>query len=149
IPFTAPAMMISPDTKQITLGDEQIIIAGDFDGARRTVHMNIDSHDDATPSVQGYSIGRWEGDTLVIDTRHFSEHALGNGFGIPSGSQKHMVEKLTLNEDGKSLAYQFELTDPEFLASSISGEVTWAYRPDLTFAPAECDPDNARRFIGE
>lgn len=148
VPFPAPTMMVAPDTKQITKGDGVITIRGDFDGAERIIHLGAATHDGATASNQGHSIGHWEGETLVIDTTLFADHALGNAFGVPSGSQKHLLERLRLNADGKGLTYEFELTDPEFLAVPIAGKVQWAYRPELTFAPEACDPENARRFIG-
>ncbi|NIW24845.1 MAG: hypothetical protein GWN29_09915, partial [Gammaproteobacteria bacterium] len=43
----------------------------------RTIHMNLTEHPtDVVPSDMGYSIGRWEGDTLVIDSARFSAGVL-------------------------------------------------------------------------
>jgi hypothetical protein len=142
----APYFMFILDTKRITIGEDAISIVGDYEGAERTIYMDVADHEDATPSVHGHSIGRWEGDTLVIDTTHFAPHAMGHAFGVPSGTQKHLVERLTRNADGTRIAYHFEVTDPEFLAAPITGDVEWAYRPDLELAVAECDPEAARRF---
>lgn len=72
---------------------------------------------------------------------------MGSGIGLPSGPRKRLVERLTLAEDGKSLSYRYELTDPDFIAAAVTGEVEWAYRPDSEYAPATCDPEIARRFI--
>jgi hypothetical protein len=149
VAFSAPVMMVAPDVKRITSGDGVIRIAGEFDGAERVIHMDLASHDGAEPSVQGHSIGRWEDGTLIIDTTHFADHALGNFSQLPSGPQKHLVERLRLSEDGTRLSYHFELADPEYLAAPVSIELEWAHRPDLAFAPEACDPENARRFIGE
>ena len=145
--LVAPPMMIMPDGKRITLGNETITIEGDYDGIVRTIHMNVITHEGASPSPQGHSIGRWEGDSLVIDTRHFSDHIMGNGWSVPSGSQKHLMERLTLNEDGKSLTYHFELMDPQYLASPITGDTSWSWDPVLQFMVDECDLGSARRFL--
>jgi hypothetical protein len=145
----APLFMIDPDIKQISTRDGAITIAGGY-AAERTIHMNVTTHAGASPSVQGHSIGRWEGSTLVIDTTHFASHKTGNGYtGVPSGAMKHLVERLTLDEGGTTLTYDFELRDPEFLAAAVSGQVRWAHRPDLEFVPEECDLETARRFIKE
>ena len=148
VPNSAPLLMIDPDVKRIVQRQDLIVIEGASGAAERRIHLNRDGHDQAAASVQGHSIGRWEGDTLVVDTRRFSDHRIGNGYvGIPSGAQKHLVERLTLAADGRTLLYRFELEDPQFLAQPVSGEVTWAFRPDLEFSPLPCSPDNARRFL--
>jgi hypothetical protein len=151
IPYSEPLLMIDPDFKQITTDDDVITIRSGFAPAERTIHMNTASHAGPSvsdrPALQGRSIGRWEGDTLVIDTTDFAPHRIGNGYrGLPSGPQKHLVERLTLHEDGKRLSYAFELTDPEFLAETVTGEIEWGYRPDLEFVREPCELDNARRF---
>lgn len=145
-PQPAPFLMYVPDLKRITTTDAAITIVGEYDAAQRTVHLNVANHDGATPSLQGHSIGRWEGETLVIDTAAFADHRIGNAFGVPSGSNKRLIERLTRSEDGMGLTYRFELTDPEFLAAPVTGEVRWVYRPDSQFEPEECNRESARRF---
>ena len=145
----APLFMIDPDIKRIATRDGVITIAGGY-AAERTIHMNVATHEGASPSVQGHSTGRWEGSTLVIDTTQFAAHKTGNGYtGVPSGSRKHLVERLALDESGTTLTYSFELHDPEFLAAPVSGRLRWAHRPDLEFVPEECSLETARRFINE
>jgi len=147
VPNSAPLLMIDPDVKRIEVSEELIVIESASGMARREIHMSADDHEGALSSVQGHSIGRWEDDTLVIETRRFVDHSMGNGYaGIPSGPRKHLIERLALDEDGKSLTYAFELRDPDFLAQPVAAEVTWAHRPDLILSTAECSLDNARRF---
>jgi hypothetical protein len=145
----APFFMLAPDAKSITIEDGVVRIAGEFTAAERVVHIGAAGHDGAEPSVQGHSIGRWEGEALVIDTAAFAPHRTGNADSLPSGPQKHLVERLALSEDKTSLVYHFELSDPEYLAETVVGDVRWDYRPDLTFTAEACDLENARRFIGE
>ena len=147
MPYSSPLLMIDPDFKQITIGTDTITINGGFAPAERTIHLNLSSHDGAAASLQGHSIGHWEGTTLVIDTRHFAEHRIGNGYrGIASGAQKHLVERLTLQDNGTRLSYSFELNDPEYLAGPVTGSAEWAYRPDLEFVREPCDLSNAQEF---
>jgi hypothetical protein len=141
-----PFFMFILDTKQITTSEDAIRIVGDYEGGERVIHMNAADHEGATPSVHGHSIGRWEGDTLVVETTHFAPHAMGHGFGVPSGSQKRLAERLVLNEDGTRIDYRFEVSDPEFLAAPLAGAVEWSFRPDLVPALEACDPEAARRF---
>lgn len=146
IPATAPLLMLIPDIKSLEIGEQRAWIRGEFDGVERLVHIgSIDA--ESEPTLQGHSIGEWQGADFIVTTTQFTDHRMGNGFGVPSGPQKKLFERFTLNPDKTSLTYHFELSDPEYLATSISGEVRWAYRPDFQFVLRECDPENARRFV--
>jgi hypothetical protein len=153
IPSPAPFSLIGPELIRVTVGDGMIYIETETEGTRRIVYMNERSHDNARPSIQGHSIGRWEDQTLVVDTTHFAYHGSGNGGGngigaaVPSGTHKHLIERFTLSEDGKSLAYQFESTDPEYLLEPRKGTVTLSYNPRAKFEREKCELDVARRFI--
>lgn len=151
IPMPAPAATIVPDVKRITVDDGSIRIAGEFDGGERVIHVvdeGAKPHASAPqPSVQGHSIGRWDGKTLVIETSAFAPHAIGHGLGLKSSPAKRLIERFTLDDDGTGLAYEFEITDPEVLASPVTGKLRWVYRPDLAFMPEPCNRDNARRFL--
>jgi hypothetical protein len=149
VPFPAPYLMVATDTKRISTRDGAVVIEGEHDGSVRTVHMDVATHEGSTASVHGHSIGRWEDGVLVIDTIDFAPHRVGGGVGLPSGSQKRLIEWLTLAKDGKNLTYRYELTDPEFIAAPVTGEVGWAYRPDAEYAPVPCDLEIARRFVEE
>ena len=61
--------------------------------------------------------------------------------------RKHLVERLTLSEDGKRIDYEFELEDPEYLTEAVTGTTAGYDWPDLEPHRIECDPENARRFL--
>ena len=148
IPFVAPQAMSFGDIKSMELRGSEIVIRSEFDG-ERIVHLDRDSHDGAPLSVQGHSIGRWDGGALVVDTRRFAEHRNGLNWSLPSSAEKHLTERFELAPNGESLTYSFELEDPQYLTRPVKGHLEWAYRPDLTYSALPCDPENARRFIEE
>jgi len=84
VPPPAPAFMFAPDVKRITLEEGAIRIAGEFAVGERVIHLAGAAGGQPTaaraPSPQGHSVGRWEGDTLVVDTTDFAPHAQGIGF---------------------------------------------------------------------
>ena len=149
IPFTAPAMMLTPDYKKIEIADTQVFIYGEFDNIKRTVHLGADFDADIAPSLQGYSVGHWVGTTLKIETRRFLEHRTGIAFGLASSAQKLLIEEFELTDDGAALTYRFDLRDPVYLATPFTGEITWAYQPDVDYAIAECNLENSRLFLDE
>jgi hypothetical protein len=144
---TAPYIMIYPVTTTIELGDDVTMIR--YDGyVERIVHMNVDTQNEVQPSLQGHSVGRWDDDALIVETNRFLPHRGGNGFGIPSGNQKHLLERFELADDQTMLRYTFWLQDPEYLAQQVSATIMLAHRPDLPAVPAvQCDLYTARRYL--
>lgn len=149
IPFTAPAAMLTPDFKSIEIDGDVIVIRGEFDNVRREIHLHTAAIPDEPPSLHGYSVGHWRGDVLMIETTNFAEHRTGIGFGLASSTQKHLKEEFELTADGKNLIYRFDLRDPVYLASPFSGEIRWAYEPDIAYSAQECDLENSRLFLDE
>ncbi len=120
-----------------------------FDG-ERTIYMDGRDHPpSAFRSHEGHSIGRWEGDTLVIDTTNFTDHRSPYQNGIPSGAQKHVIERYRLHEDGTRLNVEFFLEDPEFIEGSMTHSRDLIYSPNIEMTPFDCDLEATRRFLPE
>ena len=134
----------------IELRDDVVIIRSEFFDVERTVYMDGRGHpENGERTNQGHSVGRWEDGALVVDTTLFADHRSANGTGVPSGAQKHTVERYTLSEDGTRLTIDVFLEDPEYLAEPFEGRVEWSYRPDLQLYRYNCDPASSSRFIIE
>ncbi len=147
VAYASPFLMIIGDAKTITMGEDEIIIRTELEVAERVIHMKETSHEGIEPSVQGHSIGRWEGDVLVVDTARFAEHGMGNAQKLPSGPDKHLTERFQLNQDGTRINYSFEMTDPTYLAAPIGYELEWVYAPDFEMIQMPCDPESAQRYL--
>jgi hypothetical protein len=143
----SPFLMIIPDAKMITLGEGDIVIRTELESVERVIHLNEISHDGVEPSVQGHSIGRWEGDVLVVDTARFAEHGMGNAQKLPSGPDKRLTERFALSPDGGSIIYSFEMTDPDYLAEPVGYEMEWVYSPHFEMVRLPCDPESAQRYL--
>lgn len=113
---------------QIEQTDDQIIIKYGFMDIARTIHLDMDEHpDNIVPSRAGHSIGKWEGDTLVVDTIGFAEGwlsiggGLGNGSGVKHSNQMHTVERFDVSDDGAWLVMTYTVNDPlHLLEPSVS-----------------------------
>ena len=74
--------------------------------------------DTAIRQFAGDSRGRWEGDTLVVETTHFNRHAFIRNFGPNLSEELHVVERFTrLGPD--TLGYEFTVTDPEDVDAAV------------------------------
>lgn len=147
-----PAMIISsnlfPMQFELNEAEEIIMIRGQFWDEERTVYMDGRRHpdiDERFPS--GHSIGRWEGDTLVVDTANFTDHRSPYQIGVPSGGQKHLVERYSLIDEGSRIAVEFVLEDPQYIAEPLTHSRELVYSPHIEMTPFDCDPEAARRFV--
>ena len=61
----------------------------------------------------GESFGRWEGDTLVIETSGFTDNNHLIQAGVEAGDQLKIVERISLINDGNTMVMEFIMTDPE------------------------------------
>ena len=110
--------------------------------------MDGRGHPDARErSHSGYSIGWWEADTLVVDTRNFADHRSPYQTGVPSGARKRVVERYRLTGDGARLVVEFTLEDPEYLAEPMTHTRELVYAPQMTLSDFDCDMEATRRFL--
>ena len=73
----------------------------------------------------GDSRGRWEGDTLVVETTHFNDRAFIRNFNGNLSEELHVVERFTrLGPD--TLGYEFSVTDPNTWVRTWSGSLPMA-----------------------
>ncbi len=133
---------------EMELGDETITFRNEFYATERTIYLDGRAHpEDGARTLQGHSIGWWEGDTLVVDTVDFADHRspYGSGTGIPSGAQKHVVERYNLGDDGSHALIAIVLEDSEYLAEPVTAQFVWRYSPHLEMLRLGCDKEVAMR----
>lgn len=105
---------------------------------RRTIHLNSAAPAASQPrTLMGYSSGRWEGRTLVVETSRLSARYLDNT-GVQLGSDTRIVERFTPSEDGMSLAYVVTVTDPEVFQRPHEMRRSWVHVPGERLLPYEC-----------
>ena len=112
----------------------------------RIVYMDGRGHTDpdiAVPSFNGESIGRWEGDTLVIDTTNFvaDHHWIHDRLSIPASDELHIVERIRMIEAGMRLEIEYSLTDPKSWVGTWKITKQWRRVDDRDIAEIECLPD--------
>lgn len=146
IPNVAPGMMWIPDIKLIRIDGDEIRIRGEFANGERVIYLDPDAAPTG-PTLHGRSVGRWEDDTLVVESDLFAHHRTGVVFSVASSPRKNVTETFRLNEDGKGLTYSFVMNDPVMLTEPISGEFQYVYRPDIEYESLPCDLDNSRQYL--
>jgi hypothetical protein len=146
VPYGPPSLMLLPVTTLVETSDETVTFSLDWMGARRVVHLNAEHPQTLEPSLLGHSVGRWDGDALVVDTVGFTPQAEGLAFDFPSSGAKHVRERFAVAPGGKQLDYDVTVEDPEYFAAPITYRAQWNYRPEQKSSGMACDPELAAQF---
>lgn len=102
--------------------EDRIVLRYGYLDLVRTVHLNMREHpENVVASVEGHSIGWWEGDVLVVDTVGFLPRALVPRAEIMISAQAHIVERFQYNEETRTLLRDYTVTDPLYLKKPYSG----------------------------
>ncbi len=102
LPEAMPSwMLVSHNSMEILFTPGRVTMLGESDGNRlRRIHTDGRSHPpDPDPSFHGHSVGRWEGETLVVDTIGVVPQALiavSEAVGMPNNGDMHIVERIHL-----------------------------------------------------
>ncbi len=133
---------------EIELTDDRVYLRSEVFDSERIVYLDNRMHPPNTELFyHGHSVGRWEGETLVIDTANFEPHRSPYQAGIPSGTRKHVVERYTLSDDGTSLMAELMLEDPEYFEAQLNGTLELKYTPNAEMFRYDCRPESARQFV--
>ncbi|HZA50636.1 MAG TPA: hypothetical protein VE549_07835 [Myxococcaceae bacterium] len=107
-------------------------------GAHRVIYMDgRPHHPDPIPTWFGHSIGRWEKDTLVVDTTGYNDKFWIDGVGTPHTEQMHTIERWTRINWGR-ITNEFTLDDPGAFSRVVQMKFTGRLlRPDLKVGGGE------------
>jgi hypothetical protein len=120
---------------RITQGDDAIKIEYGR-GLERTVHLDLAAHPSGIASSRaGHSIGRWDGDTLVVDTVAFEPGSLAGA--VAHSAELHVVERFTLDAEPLALRREYVASDPVYFVDEYVGGDT-VLPADAPFAVDAC-----------
>jgi len=107
----------------------------------RVIPIGAKHPDDLEASFMGDSVGRWEGDTLVVDVIGFNDKTWLAGTGTFHSDKLHVVEKFT-RKDENTIAYEVTMEDPEVLTKPWTLQSTMMLRPGTRLREYECVENN-------
>jgi len=123
--------------------DGDIVEQNEWFEVDRLIHMDgREPPADQPYTPLGYSVGRWDGDALVVTTTHidwpyFQLYGLE---GVPQSRAMQFVERFTPSDGGNTLTYDIAATDPATFTETVTypAYVTFRWDPTLEFLPYDC-----------
>ena len=131
------------DVNRIRQEDDRITLLYGSMGLERTIHLNLSDHpSDHPPSRVGHSIGRWEGDVLIVDTVGFSPGILSADARVPHSDRLHVVERFWIDPTTGALRRSYVARDSLY----FEGEYTGADAVFISDVPYQVTPCDDRSF---
>ena len=126
----AVSTMTMPREKIVVLESaDEVTILFEMPRMVRRIRMNASHPENSEPGYVGDSIGRWEGDTLVVDTLGFNGYAELDARGQPTSPKLHTLERFTLAADGNSIDIETTIEDPEYYTQPFTIKRSWKKSP--------------------
>lgn len=151
-----PALMNDRQTLDIRQSGGVIGMVAKSPSSTRYIYIDGRKHPDAEElegTTNGHSIGRWQGDALVVDTVGFNDRGIT---AIPGGgyrtSRSHLTEQYHLSADGRQLTVTFTWTDPVVFRRAHSYAFRYSKVPSISEPRVvNCIPNDAERtkFLSE
>jgi hypothetical protein len=132
-----PLIMISPLPMEFVRDGDRIIMRLEEYDTVRTIHMNPKAVAPAAHTLHGFSRGRWEGTTLVVETDHIAAGYFDHE-GTPQSAQIKTLERFTPNSDQSRLDYTLTTTDPVNFERPFTLTRYFLWKPENSVHPYEC-----------
>jgi hypothetical protein len=113
LPAGVPLFDIAPGPFYLLQTPEKVVIVEEQSQNRRQIYLNVPHSANVKPSWFGESVGRYEGDSLVVDTIGVDARTIVDTFRTPHTEKLHIVERWHLIEGGNMLEVNITVDDPD------------------------------------
>jgi hypothetical protein len=141
-----PARLIAQYPFEVLFTPDRVTVFYEVFGSVRRIHIGAARNTfEALPTAMGRSVGRWEGDTLVVETDMIRREGAGKPSGNPPISNaRRIVERWSLGKDeagSKQLRNEITLIDPVVLTQPVKMTMRYKWSPDIAVGEYLCQQD--------
>lgn len=117
----------------------RVLMIFEYDHFVRNIFIDGRPHpSDPNPTWMGDSIGKWDGDTLVVDTIGFNDKTWLDNDGHPHSEDLHVIERIRrVNHD--TLTIDTTIEDPKAYTKPWGGHAIYDLKPDWTLGEMICE----------
>ena len=113
VPWGVPAVSLSGGPFFFIQTPKVVYLIEEGDRQARRIYMNQPHSQNPKPSWYGESVGRYEGDTLVIDTIGMNTKTFVDNYRTPHSEKLHVVERWRKIDGGKQIEVHMRIEDPD------------------------------------
>lgn len=129
-----------PYPLEIVQTDAQLTILYESFHEVRRIDLDGRGYPEDVPSrAMGYSLGHWDGSTLVVETQKLSP-AFVDLNGQPLSENARIVERMSLDDGGETMRSEMTIYDPVHYRRPIARHRVWKKTPETVILEYDCDP---------
>ena len=145
LPIGVPADDVLPGPFKIIQTPGLTLIRNEYENSFRQIYTDGRKPPaDPEPLWLGYSVGRWDDDTLQVDTVGFNDKTWLDGLGHPHSEALHVTERFHRRDFGH-LDVQVTIDDPKVYTKSFSVKFTELLLPDSDVVDYFCTENEKDR----
>ena len=146
LPYGLTRSFNAPYPYQILQSDTLVAVLFELNTWHHLIHLAEKHPADLEPTWFGHSIGRWDGDTLVVDTIGFNGYTRLDTIGHPHSAALHVTQTFK-RTDGQHIAYTVTIDDPQTYTKRWKNErvLTLLKTPLLEYS---CEENNKSLWDG-
>jgi hypothetical protein len=138
LPPGLPRLMLMHEPFEILQKPKVIYFVHQLNRLPRRAYIDEALPTDVDPHYLGYSVAKWDGDALVIDTTGFDDSTMLDNAGLPHSEALHLTERYQLSADGKHMHLRLTIEDPKTFTQAWSAEADYARRPGYELTEEVC-----------
>jgi len=148
LPEGIPRFMFVPLPMEIFQAPTRVVIIREGTQVMRQIYMNRQHRNDLYPTYSGDSIGKWEGDTLVVDTIGFNDKTWIDSGGLPHSEALHVVERIR-RLDHDTLVDDVMIEDPMAYTKPFTAQQVYKLKPGWEIQELVCTENNKYTYHGK
>jgi hypothetical protein len=129
LPESLPAALMVVDFKMIQAPGEVVVLFENISPGRQIYTDGRSLPEDPQPSWMGYSVGKWEGETLVVETVGITDRAWLDGFGHPRSEGTRITERYRRRDFGH-MDLEITIDDSKYYTRPFGFKTTLSLIPD-------------------
>jgi hypothetical protein len=145
LPGSLPSTISLLSFKMVQAPSQLVVIPGTDDPPRQIYTDGRTLPKDPDPNWTGYSVGRWEADTLVVETVGITTRALLDASGHPRSDAMRITERYRRRDFGH-IDFEISFDDPKYYTRSFGFKTTLLLLPDTDVLEYVCT-ENEKRYL--
>jgi hypothetical protein len=141
-----PVRLIAQYPFEVLFTPDRVTVFFEVFGSLRRIPIGSPGNTfDSLPSAMGTSTGRWEGETLVVETRNIRREGAGKPTGdAPASNARRIVERWSMGKDetgSKQMRNELTIIDPVVLTAPVTYTMRYKWSPDISVGEYLCQQD--------
>jgi hypothetical protein len=145
IPPGIPRTMLQPFPWEIVQAPDRVIMIFEYQSLVRQIFTDGRGHPkDLEPTYMGHAIGKYDGDTLIVDTVGFNDKTWLDPKGLPHSDALHVIERIR-RVDHDTLIVEYTIDDPKSYTKPWTAQVVFKLHPDWQIQEYVCAENNRNK----